>query len=159
MQKTLIGFLFLAAIGCSSGSSDSEMIVGSWFVGAAPNWASNLGPIGTTVLIGFTSDGQYSASKVQIASTTVANAEVETGTYTVSGSTLTTVPEQWTCPFDDPTSTVSISFVGGDLELNTSSGTVSLQKTTESVVPVSELRDGCFDSSGSFTEGPVGPAS
>jgi hypothetical protein len=156
MHKALMGFLLLAAIGCG-GSNDSEMIVGSWFVSAAPNWASNVGSIGTTVIIDFTSDGHYSASKVQLASTTITDAQAEAGTYTVSGSMLTTVPEQWTCPYSDPSYTVSISFVGGDLELNTSSGIVSLQKATVSVDQGVEPTYGCFFSSG-FTEEPFGPA-
>jgi hypothetical protein len=157
MRKALLGFLLLAAIGCG-GSNDSEMIVGSWFASAAPTWASNVGSIGTSIIIEFMSGGQYSANKVQLASATVANTEVETGTYTVSGSTLTTVPEQWTCPYSDPSYAVSIAFVGGDLQLDTSSGVISLQKTPESFDSGYQFTQGCFDSSGNFTPEPFGPA-
>ncbi len=157
MHKTLIGFLLLAAIGCG-GSNDSEMIVGTWFASAAPNWASDANSTGTTVIIDFTSDGKYSASKVLQASTTVTDIQSETGSYTLTGSTLTTVPGQWTCPYDDPPYTVSIAFVGGDLELSTSTGTISLQKTTVRVDQGLYPTYGCFYSTG-FTPEPLGPAS
>ena len=157
MHKTLIGFLLLAAVGCG-GSNDSEMIVGTWFASAPPNWASDVNSMDTTVIIDFTSDGQYSTSKVQQASTTVTNIQAEKGTYMVTGSTLTTVPQEWTCPFDDPSYMVAISFVGGDLELSTSSGTISLQKTTVRVDQGSYPTYGCFYSTGFMPE-PYGPAS
>lgn len=158
MHKTLIGFLLLAAIGCG-GSSDSQMIVGDWFASAAPNWASADNSTDTTVIINFTADGQYSASKVLLASTTVTDVQAETGTYTLNGSTLTTVPVQWTCPYDDPSYTVFISFVGDDdLEMDTSSGVVSLHKTNVRVDEGLEPNYGCFYPSG-FTQEPFGPAS
>jgi hypothetical protein len=170
-HKTLIGFLFLAALGCDGGADDAQMIVGSWWAGAAPNWATDVGSTGSTTAIAimFTSDGQYSAIKEQItsdgppgATTTdmaTANAEVEDGTYTVSGSTLTCVPTESTCPEPDPFSNVFISFTGSELDLDTSSGIVSLQKNTANNVWGIIKTYGCFDSSGHFTEEPPVPVS
>jgi hypothetical protein len=168
MRKTLVGFLFVAALGCGS-SDDAQKIVGNWWAGAAPDWAASVGSTGstTTIEIAFLSNGQYSAYKEQITSDiapgaadaggmATANIEVEDGTYTVTGSTLTCVPAGSTCAKPDPLSNVSISFTGSDLELDTSSGVISLQKNPPDIVFGGFVKTyGCFDSSGHFTEGPV----
>ncbi len=50
----------------------------------------------------FRSDGTYVFSILEFTSPNSADAVVETGTFTTSGSAVTFTPQQWSCPGPDP---------------------------------------------------------
>ena len=104
-------------------------------------------------------DGTYKTDVVRAASAAIWADQVETGTYAISGSTLTTTPEQSSCPTPDPPKTYTFSFQNGDLVLSSSTGVVvyppqGVSDAGGSVIIVI----GCFEASG-FVASPLADAS
>ncbi len=140
--------LLTGACSSSSGGDSPSSIVGTWDYA---NASTNSG-LGAT----FNSDGTYVLDLLRLTSGNAADAQAETGTYTVSGNTITTTPQKSSCPGPDPVSSATYSFQGSNLELVQPSGIVVLQPDTTMASNIA-LAIGCFDSSGNFTAEPLAP--
>jgi hypothetical protein len=151
-MRTLILLAGLVSIvGCGGSSSPGDRLVGNWLYVAS---SGNAG-----IAADYSSNGTYVAALMVLTSTTTAEAQVEKGTYSVSGDQLTSVPTEWTCPGPDAIDTATFSFSGSDLLISTSSGVIALTPNTAPVDTSFVLTYGCFDSSGNFTASPLAPVS
>lgn len=155
MTAWFLSATLLLASGCSSSTSTSgsaNEIVGNWI---------NENAQGTTgIAFDAKADGTYVLETLVQTSPTTFNAEVETGTWTSTSSSLTTTPKQWSCAGADPVSTVSYSFNGGDLIVSLSTGIVSFKPNTATASSTGQTlsqTNGCFDQSGNFTPHALGP--
>jgi hypothetical protein len=97
----------------------------------------------------FWSNGNYVLDIIALTSDTSANAQIETGTYTRTGSEFSFTPEKWTCahgalnPF-----TVGYTLSGDNLILDLSTGVLSLTLDTTPAATNFDIVDGCFEMSG-----------
>jgi hypothetical protein len=116
-------------------------------------------PAGTAGLgVIFNSDGTYTFTELELTSSTSANAQIETGTFTVSGATITATPKEWSCPGPDAVYSLSYSFQGSSLNLSQPSGIIILQQNT-STASSGAIAIGCIDSSGNFKAEPLAAVS
>ena len=136
------------ASACSSGSGGgSPSLDGKW------EYIDSAGTAGDGVT--FNSDGTYVLQVLQLTSSTSGNDEVEKGTFTVSGNTITATPKEWSCPGPDTVSTMTYSFQGSSLALALPSGILILQPNTSPPATNASIVIGCFDSSGNFKPEPL----
>lgn len=117
-RRVVLG-IALTMVACSSSTEQSPSIYGDWL------YASADGKSGVSLT--FKQDNSYVFSRLLLTSETSAEAEVETGTFTDSGSTITFTPKQWTCPGPDPVTSVGRSFAGGNLLFSLPSGLITLK--------------------------------
>jgi hypothetical protein len=153
-MKTIAIASLLALAACSGGSSGSGQpsLYGNWM------YVDSQGTAG--VGVSFKSDGTYVLYQLSLTSSSSALAEIETGTFTVSGNTITSTPEQWSCTGPDGVSSVSYSFSGNDLVITTASGIVSLQPDNATASDSFVITIGCFDGkTGAFTKQPLAKVS
>jgi hypothetical protein len=143
MKKLL---LLLVLAGCGG---NAPSLVGNWI------YVNGSSGIAAT----FRDDGTYVASKLALTSSASADAEIETGTYMAADGTLTTIPQQWTCPGPDPVTAVSYSLDGVDLQVSSPSGVLVMSPNSTPASSNFALTFGCFDSSGSFTPQSLAPVS
>ena len=148
-MRSMIVAVALLAAACGS-SSKAPSLDGTWV------YSDSAGTAGAAAT--FNSNGNYVLSVLQITSSTTANAAIEKGTFTVSGSTITLTPQESSCTGADPVYTMSYSFQGSNLELVESSGIIVFQPDTSTASDIA-ITDGCFSSSGAFTASPLAPVS
>lgn len=122
---------------CASSSSDAPSLDGNWI------YVDDQGTAGLGVT--FNDDGTYAAFLMALTSRSSADAEVETGTFTAQGGTVTFTPQEWTCPGPDPASSVKYTFRNGNLLLSFPSGIISLQQNTASSDEAFSITYGCFN--------------
>jgi hypothetical protein len=106
----------------------------------------------------FTSDGTYELQILELTSSNSGDDQVEIGTFTTSGSTLTLTPKQSTCAGPDAVYSMGYSFSGGNLVLALPSGTIVMQPDTATASDVA-ITNGCFGDAGAFTSEPLAPVS
>lgn len=145
----VVGAVMVAACSSSSGGGTPSLYQTWAYVTADGSAAA-----GAT----FTSDGTYLFQELTLTSSTTANDQVEEGSFTISGSTITATPKQWTCPGPDAVYTLGYSFQGGNLVLAQPAGTIVMQPDTATASSIS-ITNGCFASSGSFTTAPLATVS
>jgi hypothetical protein len=152
-MRRWIGLSFaLIACGSSSGGGGPPSLVGNWIYIDSTNTAG--------AALDFKSDGTYVHAQLSLTSTTSADAQVETGTYTSTGTSFTATPKQWTCPGPDPVATLNYSFQNGQLVLSAPQGIITFQPNTSSGFMSSfQITNGCFDRTGTFTPSPLAPVS
>jgi hypothetical protein len=101
------------------------------------------------------SNGTYVSSILSLTSSTSANAQIETGTFKLSGSEITFTPQQWSCPeATDPPYSAGFEQNGDTLTLSYSSGAIAYQLDT-STASTFALSDGCFLQDGTFIASPL----
>ena len=155
-MKTIWMIACVAVVtGCSSGSSKSSSdgndgLDGSWVYTNSANTAG-LGAL-------FNTDGTYALTELVLTSSTAANAQEETGTFTVSGDTITETPTKSTCDGPAPVHQLTYSISNGDLTLKDPSAVVVLQPNTSTSSNVAIVL-GCFDSNGNFKAQPLASVS
>jgi len=142
----------VGVVGVGSGAPQPS---GDWVFSSPDGTAGaalDLGPGDTyTVLIGtITSSGQNSAT---------ANAQVETGTFAVTGNQITFTPKQSTCPGPAPVRVDTYSFSGQNLVLAGPAGIVSFAPNNSSSTATVGLTFGCFSDAGVFMASPLAPVS
>jgi hypothetical protein len=142
-------------VGCSSSSSSSgdPPLVGT-------NWlyTDSSGTGGTDLTIN--SDNSYELSLLYLTSSTSAEAQTETGTVAISGSSITFTPQKWSCEEPtDPSYTAGYQFNGSSLEVVFTSGLVAFQADTSSASTGTgfQITLGCFPQSGGFVASPLEP--
>jgi hypothetical protein len=109
----------------------------------------------------FKSDGTYVVSDLMITSSTSANAQVETGTFTASNGSLAMAPKEDSCPGPDAAYSLGYSFQGGNLEIVQPSGVLLMQPNTTSPGSIGSfaITIGCFDGSGNLKASPLAAVS
>jgi hypothetical protein len=128
---------------------DADQLVGNWqFLSQDPTFA---------IVLHYKSDGSYESDVVTFPTANLWRAQIEIGTYTVSGSMVTTTPTQWSCPGPDPVATATFSLSNGTLVLANASGAVTLSPQEHPEAPANVgVTIGCF-SDNSFTAMPLAP--
>jgi hypothetical protein len=82
----------------------------------------------------------------------------EVGTYSISGSSLTTVAQKATCANATKVATVTFSVSGNTLTISDSNGILLFSRAPPSTGGSSGAATfGCFDSQGNFTPSPLAP--
>jgi hypothetical protein len=150
---SIVGVALLTAAcssGSSSGSSGSNSIDGNWLY----TDAAGTGGVGLT----FNADGTYVLTELVETSSTSFNAQVEDGTFTVSGNTITETPQKSSCPGPVPVHQLTYSFQGSNLAVTDSSAVVVLQPNTATASNAA-IVIGCFDANNNFTAQPLAPVS
>src|SRR5690348_3676774 len=103
MRMICIVLAATIATGCSEENDEQQPVLyGNWM------YASADGIRGTG--IEFRNDGTYSQFNLALTSETSADAELETGAFTVNGSSITVTPQQATCPGPSSVLTLQHSF-------------------------------------------------
>jgi len=137
--------LFLA---CSS-SSGPPSVYNTWLY-TSTDGTSALG-------VTFKTDGTYVSQVLQLTSATSGNDQVESGTFTARGSTLTFTPTKWSCPEPtDPPYTATYQQSGDTLSIAYSSGVVVYVVDTAGASSFA-IATGCFPKSGGFVATPLEP--
>jgi hypothetical protein len=124
----VVAALLATACSSSSGSGGPPSLDGSWI------YANSDGSAGAGAE--FKSDGTYEVQELTVTSSTTVNDQIETGTFTVSGSTITLTPKQSSCPGPDAVYTLNYSFQGSNLALTQPSGIIVFQPNTAGERPV-----------------------
>jgi hypothetical protein len=142
----MLAFAVLLLVGCDGPIPDA--MVGDWIYMQS-----------STQSIAFRADddGNYSLQQLESTSSNAVDDQIVKGTATASGSMLTLVPEEATCP---PVSKMTFPYtiVGGRLFLALPYVGVSMDRDTSSEPPAgATVTYGCF-LSGSFTPSPLQPA-
>jgi hypothetical protein len=154
MPKSIpFAVLAILTAACSSSSGGgSPSLYGTWY------YADSAGAgVGLT----FNQSGTYVAQELALTSSTSGDDQAEKGTFTVSGSTITLTPTEWSCPGPDPIYKLTYSFQGSDLAVSQPSGAAVLQPDTQPPSSVA-ITFGCFtngDSGEIFTPEPLAPVS
>lgn len=134
--------LLLSVAGCSSSSAPT----------LDATWQYNNGTEGNGLT--FRSDGTYTAEILVLTSSDSGNAEVETGTFVTSGTTIDFIPARSSCPGADPPYSGSYALENGDLQVTFP--TISRVYTLDtSAVSTFSLTIGCFDTAGAFAVSPL----
>ncbi|HEV3191172.1 MAG TPA: hypothetical protein VGY54_11775 [Polyangiaceae bacterium] len=144
--------LWLCACGgLSSSGSDGPSLHRNWIAEPA------IGALG--VALDVKSDGSYVITNLTLTSQTTANAIVESGTLTVSGSTITFTPKEWSCRGPRPVWSAPFSFQDGDLLITQPTYVLKLQPTNATATTSFALAIGCTDNSGKFMPEALAPVS
>jgi len=145
-----LAVLLVAVAACGSNTvTPQERLIGEW---TYTNSAGNAG-----VVITFKTDDTYSAQVMQLTSTTSANDEVETGVFSVTDTTITFTPQQYTCPGPDPIYTYKYAFNGDSLSMLIPSGAVAFTRYTGPAASNAVITFGCIQSDGSFVQSQLAP--
>lgn len=141
MKKLLPFLLSIAVIACSSDKSEPSIY---------GNWITDLSP-GSGVGLTLQEDGTYIEIELVLTSDTTANAQIATGTFSVSGQSFTSETKQSSCPDAkaDP-ETVSFKLTDSALALVFPQGIISLEHNDASPATEFIIRYGCFKG-GQFT--------
>ena len=143
-------------LGCSSSNSGgSGGLVGTWMYVSADMTRG----FGLT----FRADNTYTFDILLLTSPTTANAEIESGTYSTSGTTINITPQQWTCPGPDAIYTITYSQSGDTFEFMYNGTVIAMSRDTASgMLNNFAFTEGCtHDASGNpvFTPMPLAPVS
>jgi hypothetical protein len=150
MVRALIVLAALGLAGCGEVDNTPPALIGSWLAPGADQSSGSS--------ITFRSNKSYTGSVIAVTSTTTANVEVETGTFSVSGQTIAFVPNEATCP--GPIGRYSLTYaVNGDMLLVTTGSTILTFTRLPDQDPSSIAATlGCF-SNGAFTAHELAPVS
>lgn len=145
----VVVFGLVVMVGCSStNESHPPTLIGSWL------YVNDTFGQGMT----FRTDMTYTGVILEEKSSTLFNAYIENGTYTVSKNQLTLTPHQDSCPPPGGISLYTFGFQGNDLALVYSGGSTTVfQPNNEPPASNVMIIDGCFDSKGGFTPHAIGP--
>ncbi len=148
MHRSFIAASLLCVACSGSSGSSSPSLYG--------NWVYENGTVGQGLTL--KADGTYVALVLAEVSPTSADAQVETGTFVVNGSTITATPTQWSCRGADPSATYAFSFNGEDLVISDASGVIVYQPNNATGSSSFAITIGCFDSqTGAFKPQPLAP--
>ena len=137
----------LGLLGCGGGgSSPANALVGDWVFEPTTDSA---------LAVTFKGDGTYVQQSLQLTSTNSAEDEIEGGTFTADGSTLTQRPTRWSCPGPDPITSVSYTVTTTQLTVVAGANVFILSRANFSSSGGSPmgavLTTGCFLQDGSFS--------
>lgn len=143
----IMRLLPLAAVALLAGCGSSSSPAAPELVGTT--WQSDNGSNTVATSYQFDSNGNYIRQVLALVSANGAEVSAETGTYTVSGNTISLTPQQSTCPGADPPYTATYSFSGGDLVMNIS-GTIDTFIVDASAGSATgfQIQEGCFTTTG-----------
>jgi hypothetical protein len=151
----------------ASGGTNAASAGGDAAGGATPGANSLLGAWQFTsqnptlaIVVKFKSDGSYESNVVTFPAANFWQDQIELGSYSVSNTTLTVTPAQWSCSGPDPVSTSMFSFSNGNLALTNAKGAIvySPQPSADQGVPANVVVTlGCYDSNGGFKAMPLSP--
>lgn len=137
----------LSACGSSSSSSSEDTsLYGNWMM------VSSSGNYGEGLTLN--QNGEYVALILQLTSDNSANVEMETGTFTVSSSSMTATPVQSSCGSTDPPGTYTYRLVNGSLEVGFPTGMIAFERNDAAPATDFVIRYGCFHN-GVFTAEPL----
>ncbi len=156
-MKLYVALIALAACSPADGS-DSSGGGGGGATSNAPlvgtDWES-VSTDGTSALdIELNADSTFLLQAFSVGS--VIDDEAQNGTYSISGSTITFVPTEWTCTGSDPAFTETLLLSGGVLTLSDSTGSTTFSPAASQVSANTSVTFGCFSSSG-FVASPLVP--
>jgi len=147
---TGLGLILLGlGVGCGGGDSPEDALVGDWILANAADTAG----AGLT----FKSDGSYVASTLAVKSSTSYLAEVEKGTFSVSGKTIFFSPTEYSCPEADPPYSFEYTAKGDTLTLTDPSDIFAFSRNTAPASAGAVITIGCFQPGGSFVASPLAP--
>jgi hypothetical protein len=152
MKRALLGIVLLvASCGGGDGSTGGLTPAENALQG---NWIADISSVEG---LGLTfNDLNYVYSDIAILTDGSVAAQIETGTYTATGGTLTIVPQKWSCPPPDPAATYTYTVSPGSLVVQTSGAILSFVPNT--APPGSgAILTGCFAMDGTFVQRPVQP--
>jgi hypothetical protein len=136
---------------CSSSNSGAPSVDGNWLNVKTDGSGQGLG-------LDLKSDGTYALGFLVLTSSTSADAQVETGTFTAQNGTLTFTPQEWSCTGKDPSYSLPYQFSGSDLLVNTGTSIIALQPNTSTVMGSFVDTIGCFNTTfTSFTPQALAP--
>jgi hypothetical protein len=145
MNATGLAALLSVVVGCSSSAAPS--LYSTWI------YTSGDGTSGAGLTL--TADNTYVSSILQLTSDASGNTQSETGTFTLTNSTIEFKPLKWSCAEPtDPPYTVSYTLSGGVLTLASTSGVTAYQVDT-SAASAFQLTTGCFAQNGDFVPAPL----
>lgn len=156
MKLFALVILMTLAIGCGgddsdSDSSDAASVEGDWWY-----WNAEQGcGLGINIV-----GSEYSSRFICPTSSTAGVAELESGTFVISGNQATATPKQRTCPTVGSTETYTYTVTDKTLSLRTDSAVIILDKNDDSSddneSSAAAVTFGCFDT-GTFVEHPMTP--
>jgi hypothetical protein len=100
------------------------------------------------------SDDAYELHRFVRTSTTTANDEVETGSFSATADSIMFVPARWSCRASDPSYTTPFALPGVYLDVTYVIGLIAFHADTS---PDFTAVDGCFAKSGTFVPAPLAP--
>ncbi len=139
----------LALTSCSSSQDAAPSLYGNWLY---TNAAGTSG-IGAT----FKKDGTYVWTTLALTSQTSGNAEIETGTFRATGSTIVFTPQQYSCPGPYPPITWKYTLSSSALVFSFPTGAISMKPNNEPASDSFTVVFGCFAKDGSFTKRELTP--
>ena len=142
------GLVLAGMVGCG-GTSHQNSLIDTWI------YDSGDSAIGLT----FDTDNTYSAQVLVLTSSTTANDQVETGTFTKTTSEITFTPKKFTCPGPDTIYTLSYQINGNGLTLVTADGALFFTRDMSPDTTNARITFGCFLDDGSFVAMPLAPVS
>jgi hypothetical protein len=147
----LASVLLMAGCGSSSSGSSTPSLYQTW-----EDLSAN-GENGQFLV--FSQSGGYVHSILATTSSAnVFDAEIEQGTFTISGQTMTLTPTQWTCTGAYAPYTATFNISGQTLEFVVNGAILGLQPDT-ATAGQGTLVEGCFGSTGGFTQQALAPVS
>jgi hypothetical protein len=146
MRAFLMAMVVLAGCGGSGGANDAAELPGTWAVGVGSC------DIGMTFASGMTYEHDIVCVLPNGASSGL---QTEIGTYSATGTRLTFLVAKATCPAAQKNYYVDYSIDGGRLVLIYSDGVEVMERFSPSGTALAAF--GCYDSSGTFTPGPLAP--
>lgn len=148
-EKLVFTAALTIAIGCSSSAPAPATVYGEWIYTNTTQ--------GTGFGLSTRSDGTYEASLLSLTGSSSANAEVETGAFFTSGSTITFMPQRWSCRGTYPTYSETFTLAQGKLTLSGPTSITVLVPNPSTLDTSFTIEIGCFNTSGAFAASPLGP--
>lgn len=149
MGKALgIAPLVALAVACSSSKSTPSLTGTSWVYESSG---------GTGIGLDLADDGGYELSQISVTSSTSGNVEVEKGTYSIDGNSISFTPKEWSCEEKtDAPYTATFAQSGDSLDVGFSWGAVLFQVDASSGAEFADTL-GCFLTDGAFVAEPLEP--
>ena len=150
MTKGLLALLLLLGIGCGSGSdSPADKLQGNWMYVAADGL--------TGIALDFQGNG-YVTGFLGLTSATSANAEIETGIFTATASSIGFTPQKYSCPGPDAVYSLDYSWSGSLLAIHAGANLYLLERNDAMANGSFVITTGCVQN-GYFYPMPVAPVS
>ena len=155
MKTLLVALEIVALVGCGSNDSGSSTtstpsLIGTWLDAPSSSEAVELTFTAST----------WQTKQLALLTNGTNGVEIDAGTYTLSGSTLTMTRTSTSCKGITATLASSkantVERQGNSLTLTTPSTLTVWQLETAPPAGMGAATIGCFDSSGNFTANPVG---